>query len=348
MDFQVVSKKIFWQNQTQLKLLLKQVRMNNELVLRLEEENSEVEETYLKLLELLQIRTRFRTIWKHPSSTDWWNHKVPLFPEKLFIQHFRVNFQTFDFIVAKLGGVVFKEQFPMAFGSIDGSHIPFNPPSRLASDFYNYKGWKSVMLLAIVDARGRAIWVKTGMPGRQSDSGAFKESKLFREISTEEKIPRATKEIEGHHIPLVLLGDSGFSMERWLMKPFTHHTELTPARKIFKYRLSRARRAVENVFGRLKARWRRLYRGIDVLYKNAHKVIIAAVALHNLCEELGVNIILTQQERANDQVLEGRHPQPNPQCNQGNRSGEDLRNILLNIFCNQRQPWDETDEETRM
>lgn len=33
----------------------------------------------------------------------------------------------------------------------DGCHIEVNPPQDQATDYYNYKGWYSMVLLAAVD-----------------------------------------------------------------------------------------------------------------------------------------------------------------------------------------------------
>ena len=43
-------------------------------------------------------------------------------------------------------------QYPMAIGCIDGSHFPIQVPKDQAQDYYNYKGWHSVIALAICDA----------------------------------------------------------------------------------------------------------------------------------------------------------------------------------------------------
>ena len=87
--------------------------------------------------------------------------------------------------------------FPMAIGAIDGCHVPFRAPKNLSGDFYNYKGWSSVVLLAICDANGQALWIKSGIPGRHSDSGAFKATRLYRKISKENIIPNNSRQIEG-------------------------------------------------------------------------------------------------------------------------------------------------------
>ncbi|XP_036340732.1 protein ALP1-like isoform X2 [Rhagoletis pomonella] len=43
--------------------------------------------------------------------------------------------------------------FPQCMGAIDGCHIEIHPPRQDATDYHNYKGWYSTILLALVDAR---------------------------------------------------------------------------------------------------------------------------------------------------------------------------------------------------
>ncbi|XP_017471171.1 PREDICTED: uncharacterized protein LOC108362623 [Rhagoletis zephyria] len=43
--------------------------------------------------------------------------------------------------------------FPQVLGAIDGCHIEVHPPAEDAVDYHNYKGWYSMVLLALVDAR---------------------------------------------------------------------------------------------------------------------------------------------------------------------------------------------------
>ena len=90
-----------------------------------------------------------------------------------------------------------------------------------------------------------------------------------------------TKNIDGKDVPLFLIGDSAYPLTTWLMKPFPHNASLSDDMRHYNYRLSRARIVVENTFGRLKARWHRLLKRLDM---DVPVVITACCILNNMCE----------------------------------------------------------------
>ena len=82
-------------------------------------------------------------------------------------------------------------------------------------------------------------------------------------------------------MPYTLVADEAFPLRHWLMKPYPHRY-LDHDKRIFNYRLCRARRIVENAFGVVANRWRVLAKRIDITPSRAELVVLACCALHNL------------------------------------------------------------------
>ena len=54
-------------------------------------------------------------------------------------------------------------------GALNDKHIAIRKPHNSGNVFYNYKGFFSVVLLALVGADYKFIWIDTGGAGHQSD-----------------------------------------------------------------------------------------------------------------------------------------------------------------------------------
>lgn len=64
--------------------------------------------------------------------------------------------------------------FPNCVGAIDGKHFRIRCPDRCGSEYWNYKEYHSIILLAIVDARYKFIAVDIGSYGREGDAGEYR------------------------------------------------------------------------------------------------------------------------------------------------------------------------------
>lgn len=68
--------------------------------------------------------------------------------------------------------------FHHTLGAIDGKHIAIKCPPNSGSVFHNYKKFFSVILLGIVDADYRFLWVNMGANGSTSDCAVFNTTDL--------------------------------------------------------------------------------------------------------------------------------------------------------------------------
>jgi hypothetical protein len=63
--------------------------------------------------------------------------------------------------------------FQHCLGAIDGKHVAIQKPQKTGSLYYNYKGFFSIVMLAIVDYNYKFLWVDVGSNGAASDSQIF-------------------------------------------------------------------------------------------------------------------------------------------------------------------------------
>ncbi|XP_064465339.1 uncharacterized protein LOC135376804, partial [Ornithodoros turicata] len=175
-----------------------------------------------------------------------------------------------------------KWNFPNCLGSIDGKHVTIQCPPKSGSTYFNYKKSFSIVLLAVCDGGYRFTYVDIGHMGSESDGGIFARSQL-KEIleNSTHGIPSARPVGSAGTMSYFIVGDEAFPLKPYMMRPYPKRGMLQYRHKAFNYRLSRARRLIENSFGILAARWRILRRPFQASVKNANRIVQACVALHN-------------------------------------------------------------------
>ncbi|KAJ8929725.1 hypothetical protein NQ314_017561 [Rhamnusium bicolor] len=88
-------------------------------------------------------------------------------------------------------------------------------------------------------------------------------------------------DIDGTCMPFVFVADEAFSISKHVLRPYARKN-LTNLKRIFNYRLTRARRMVECAFGILANKWRIFHRPLDVNPEFCDSIVKAACILHNL------------------------------------------------------------------
>lgn len=76
-------------------------------------------------------------------------------------------------------------QYPACIGAMHGKHIRIVKPSNSGSNFYNYKGYYSIVLLAGVNAKCEIIYMDEGAEGRVSDGGIWGHCSLRQNLEVD-------------------------------------------------------------------------------------------------------------------------------------------------------------------
>jgi len=81
-------------------------------------------------------------------------------------------------------------------------------------------------------------------------------------------------------LPYFVVADEAFQLHKNVIRPYSGRC-LSDDKSIFNYRLSRARRIIENTFSILVSRWRIFRRPICAYPSTVDRIVIACVILHN-------------------------------------------------------------------
>ena len=193
--------------------------------------------------------------------------------------------------------------FPHTIGAIDGKHVACKAPPG-SSDYYNYKGFFSVILFAMVSSDYKFLWVDVSGKGSSSDAHIYNTSELREGLENDDivgwprpdPLPNDTQDV-----PYFIVGDDAFSLRTYLMKPYSSRN-LTRQERIYNYRLSRARRVVENAFGILANRFQILLSTMGQHPETVRLIVKACILLHNVMRS---RYPVLQNRLVDNQVADG-------------------------------------------
>lgn len=166
---------------------------------------------------------------------------------------------------------------------MDGKHVVLQKPFNNGSEFYNYKSTFSIVMFVLADADYNIVFLDVGTQGRISDGGVFQKTKLHHRLARGSLGLPPPKVLPGREkeLPYVTVADDAFPLKDNIIKPYSGNHPRGTRERVFNYRLSRARRIVENVFGILSARFRVLRKPILLEPEKAEIVVMAISYIHN-------------------------------------------------------------------
>ena len=210
-------------------------------------------------------------------------------------------------------------------------------------------------MLAVCNARYEFLLVDIGDSGRQSDGSVYNNSHLGHAIENNllgipkpEKINPDWSKL----YPFVFVADDEFGLKLHMMKPYPNQN-LPIEQRIFNYRLSRARRVIENTFGITTSRFRVFWRPIIATTEKVKSITKAVVALHNYLTKkrtknnennynycptsyidrdtrLGITLGAWRKEQANSAGLQQISQMGS---NNYSRDAKEVRDDFRNYFC---------------
>ena len=169
------------------------------------------------------------------------------------------------------------------------TYIHILHPKDSGSDFYNYRGFFSIVMLAIVDYNYKFLFVDVGCQGRFSDGGVFRNSAVNKALERGKLnvpdpaiLPTSTDPTWLHEqndpLPYVFVADDVFRLGKHSLKPYPQ-TNLSDRKRICNCRLSRMRRISENVFGIWRSRFRVFTTAMALSPEKAVTITLATVAI---------------------------------------------------------------------
>ncbi|XP_052215115.1 putative nuclease HARBI1 [Dreissena polymorpha] len=168
-----------------------------------------------------------------------------------------------------------KCSLPNIVGAIDGTLVPIVAPTENEEVYVCRKGFHALNCQAVSSPDLKFLDVVARWPGSTHDSAIFENSRL--------------KDYLDNHDGMILLGDSGYALKRYLLTPIP--APRNEQEHLYNRRHRQGRLCIERTFGLLKSRFRCLHKTGGVLPFKPQKcasVFVACCRLHNLCLQNGL------------------------------------------------------------
>lgn len=186
-------------------------------------------------------------------------------------------------------------------GAVDCSHVAILPRESERIAYTNRKSFYSIHLLAVVDARGRFIFVDIGCAGSMADTTVLCTSKL----ATSQTVRARQSKLPPIPYGYFLLADVGFASLPWVVQNYStlHCTDSAACQK-FNNCIGRGRGIVERAYGQLKMRFKRLGgRSSHDRKEQVARMVRVCCGLHNLNIDMEAELFGALRVRFKGQVV---------------------------------------------
>jgi hypothetical protein len=116
--------------------------------------------------------------------------------------------------------------FPHCCGALDDKHVAVTCPWNTGSVYRNYKGFFSIVLMALVDADYKFLWIDVSSDGSSNDASIYNGSELKEGLESPNNIFNLPEEksLPGDNIPVpyYIVGDNAFWDQQAPDEPVCH------------------------------------------------------------------------------------------------------------------------------
>lgn len=167
-------------------------------------------------------------------------------------------------------------RFPKVVGALDCTHIKIRSPGGDHAEYFrNRKGYMSLNVQAIVNAKLEFTNLVARWPGSAHDQTIFDQSRIRARLETEQ------------FGDVIIVADGGYSDRKYCMCPLENPENRED--RLYNESQIRTRNPVERIFGVWKRRFPILALGINTKVEKAMNIIVATAVLFNILRRRGEN-----------------------------------------------------------